>query len=78
MMPEPELAEFHLQDLSMNQRLQPELLSPGWNLLCWEPAVLIPCAMTPVLSELLASSFKRGLGRSGGAGGAGKGIAAPG
>lgn len=50
MMPEPELAEFHLQDLSMNQRLQPELLSLGWELLCWEPAVLIPCAMTLVLS----------------------------
>lgn len=40
--------------------------------------MLIPCAVTLVLSELLASSFKRGLGRSGGAGGAGKGIAAPG
>lgn len=77
MMPEPELAEFHLQDLSMNQRLQPELLSAG-SLLCWEPAVLIPCAMALLLSELLASSFKRGLGRSGGAGGAGKGVAAPG
>lgn len=33
MMPEPELAEFHLKDLSMNQRLQPELLGAG-SLLC--------------------------------------------
>lgn len=40
--------------------------------------MLIPCAVTLVLSELLASSSKRGLGRSGRAGGAGKGIAAPG
>lgn len=49
MMPEPELAEFHLQDLSMNQHLEPELLSPGW-----ESAALGTCCADPLCSDTCA------------------------